>query len=242
MDKKDEEELKEWKEKNLNYVETYGIDIFNEKENSKKVTQTIEIINKIIKVILIIFAIGVVVFTFALLIYRWKIVYDKVHINPKKTIESMYHIKIKEISKDVNEYDNGKYIFALKDNTEIQFNAYVEWTSMVEDYTDNCQKYYFEHWQNENKLQIKTEETYTNNILKYEQYIEINNKEEIENAVKLMYDFVMYVGDKFLPHWSLYLKIDENRRIYPFDYYNIDLENSINKSKDEYEDYTKYDI
>ena len=42
MDKKDEQELKEWKKKNLNYIETYGIDIYkngNKKKKTEKLTR-----------------------------------------------------------------------------------------------------------------------------------------------------------------------------------------------------------
>ena len=37
MDKKDLEELEDWKRKQMNYVETYGIDIFKPKKHSKTV-------------------------------------------------------------------------------------------------------------------------------------------------------------------------------------------------------------
>ena len=240
MDKKDLEELKEWKEKNLNYIETYGVDIYKKGSQKKKTEKIINAINKIVKVILIIFCILIIFGTGALLIYRWNIIYDSLHINPKETLEGMYKINLVEVSKNIDSHQNGSYIFELKDNSEIRFNVIVEWASMNEDYADNCQKYYFEHWENTNKDLIQTSVTYYDEIiLKYEQYIQITGETEIEYAVKLMYDLVKFAGNKFSPDWELYLKIGENVRIYPFDYYNIDLEKSINKVQSDYENLTK---
>lgn len=240
MDKKDEQELKEWKEKNLNYIETYGVDIYKKGKQKKNTEKIINAINKFVKVILIIFCILIIIGTGALLVYRWNIIYDSIHIDPKETLEGMYKINITEVSKNIDSYQNGSYIFELADNPEIKFNAIVEWASMNEDYADNCQKYYFDHWQNSNKNLIQTNIKYFKDvILKYEQYIQITDEAEIENSVKLMYDLVKSAENKFSPDWELYLKIGENTRIYPFDYYNINLEKSINIAKSEYENLVK---
>ncbi len=240
MDKKDLEELKEWKEKNLNYIETYGVDIYKNGNKKKKTEKVINAINKIVKVILIIFCILIIIALGVLLVYRWNIIYDSVHINAKETLEGMYKIKLVEVSKNIDSHQNGSYIFELKDNSEIKFNVLVEWASMNEDYADNCQKYYFEHWENNNKNNIQTNIAYYEDIiLKYQQYIQIKDETEIEDAVKLLYDLAEFAGDKFSPDWELYLKVDENTRIYPFAYYNINLEKSINTAKSEYENLTK---
>ena len=240
MDKKDLEELNEWKEKNLNYIETYGVDIYKKDNKNRKAEKVIMAITKIVKAILIIFCIFIIIGTIAILVYRWNIIYDSVHINPKETLEGMYKIKLVEVSKNIDSHQNGSYIFELKDNPEIKFNVLVEWSEMNEDYADNCQKYYFEQWKNVNKNNIQTNIAYYENIiLKYEQYIQITDENEIEDAVKLMYDLVEFARDKFSPDWELYLKANENTRIYPFDYYNIDLEKSINMAKSEYENLTK---
>lgn len=240
MDKKDLEELNEWKEKNLNYIETYGVDIYKKDNKNRKAEKVIRAIIKIVKAILIIFCIFIIIGTIAILVYRWNIIYDSVHINPKETLEGMYKIKLVEVSKNIDSHQNGSYIFELKDNPEIKFNVLVEWSEMNEDYADNCQKYYFEQWKNANKNNIQTNIAYYENIiLKYEQFIQITDENEIEDAVKLMYDLVEFAGDRFSPDWELYLKANENNRIYPFDYYNIDLEKSINMAKSEYENLTK---
>ncbi len=92
MDKKDEEELKEWKEKNLNYVETYGVDIYDENKKGKETTRAIEKIYKIVKVALIILAILIALGTAALLIYRWVIVRGMVDGNIADPLSSVYNM------------------------------------------------------------------------------------------------------------------------------------------------------
>lgn len=255
MDKKDLEEIEKWKRNKMNYVETYGIDIFNKKGKSKKkkiVEKIINTIYKIVKGILILLCIAIVAITIFLIYFKWNEAYNKLHIDAIGTLEGMYKIKINVESKNLDENDNGLYICSLKDNSDIKFNIITLWGGMTEDYADRCQKYFFDNWKNSNKNLIKTVETYSeNNMLKYEQYIEItgNNEDkaeekindenvdmdaEIENAVRLMYDFVETAGDKFSPDWELYLKLDTGGRIYPFGYSNVNLENSLNMAKNEY--------
>ncbi len=94
MDKKDEEELREWKEKNLNYVETYGVDIYDENKKGKETTKKIEIANKIIKIILIIFAVLIIVGIAVLLVYRWKIVHDIVNGDIADPLTNVYNMDI----------------------------------------------------------------------------------------------------------------------------------------------------
>ena len=94
MDKKDEEELREWKEKNLNYVETYGVDIYDENKKGKETTKKIEIANKIIKIILIIFAVLIIVGIAVLLVYRWKIVHDIANGDIADPLTNVYNMDI----------------------------------------------------------------------------------------------------------------------------------------------------
>ena len=119
MDKKDEEELKEWKEKNLNYVENYGIDIYENGKKKKKAEKIIDFTNRVVKIIMIIFALIIIIFTAGLLVYRWKIIHDSLHINPKETIEAMYDQQITEVSKNINSNQNGSYIYEIKSKPEI---------------------------------------------------------------------------------------------------------------------------
>lgn len=239
MDKKDLEEIEDWKRNKMNYVETYGVDIFHEKKKSKPkrmAEKAISIIYKIVKIMLIITCIVIVLGTVFILYDRWTYIYNRIHVNPQDTIESMYDIKLEVISKNVDENDNGVYKFTVKDKPEIEFTAIVEWSSMTEDYSDNCQRYYFNNWENHEKSLIQTNEFYTEDgILKYEQYMEITSKEEIEDKVKLMYDLVELAGEDFAPDWGLYLKIDENKRIYPFAYYGVNLNQSIENANREYD-------
>ena len=94
MDKKDLEELKEWKEKNLNYIETYGVDIYKKDNKKKKTEKVINAFNKIVKVILIIFCILTIIALGALLVYRWKIVYDLVQSYPQGTFDEMFNVNL----------------------------------------------------------------------------------------------------------------------------------------------------
>ena len=94
MDKKDLEELKEWKEKNVNYIETYGVDIYKKDNKKSKIENIIKIINKIVKILLIVFCILIIIGTGALLVYRWKIVYDLVQSYPQGTFDEMFNVNL----------------------------------------------------------------------------------------------------------------------------------------------------
>lgn len=233
MDKKDEEEIKKWKSQRMNYVETYGIDIFNKKKKSKIILKLINIFSKITKAILTIIAILIVVFLAWLLVSKWAFIESTVHIKPAKAIKEMYNKKVIIVDKKLDENRNGMYILRVKENPDIQFIAMTEWTSMKNDYSDRCQKYYFEKWQSRYKRKIVTEETYENRILKYNQYIEISEYEQIEKAVKMIYPFMQFAGDFFFPDWEIGLKTP-NGNIYPFNRLNMSLEDAISSAKNDY--------
>lgn len=233
MDKKDEEEIKKWQSQNMNYIETYGVDIFKTKKQSKIATKLFNLFNKITKALLIIFAIFIVVFMGWLLISKWAYIESQVHIDPVKTIKQMYNQKIKVISKDLDENRNGKYILQTKESPEIEFMAITEWTTMKNDYSDRCQKYYFDRWKDENKNKIITEERYEDGLLKYNQYIEVSDYEQIEENIKIIYKFIQYASENFFPDWEVSLKTPKGN-IYPFDRLNMKLEDAINTAKKDY--------
>ena len=132
----------------------------------------------------------------------------------------MYNKHVKVISKNIDEYENGEYVFTIKENKEITFKAIVEWDKMKDDYTDRCQKYYFERWENEQKNKVKTEERYDLGLLKYAQYIEINSYEEIEEAINILYEFALSAGKMYFSDWDLHL-IYNKINIYTF--YSLEL-------------------
>ena len=55
-------------------------------------------------------------------------------------------VNVKTISKEVDEHENGKYILAPKNYPNIQFTAIKKWGNVQDDFADNYQKYFFNHW------------------------------------------------------------------------------------------------
>lgn len=230
MDKNNFDEMNDGQNINLNYERQY------ERQPKKIATERVmNNLNGLIKAILIIIALAIALGTIGILIYRWTIVYDSLHVNPKKTLENKYNIRLDEVADNTDSRGNGTFTYKLKDIPELQFNALVNWSSYSDDYADNSQKYYYENWENKDKDLIQTKSSYDDNgLLSYEQYIEIDDEDSIEEAVELMYDFIKSAGDKYTKEWDLYLQVNENNRIYPFDSDDIDVEQSIDKAKEEY--------
>ena len=237
MDKKDLEELENWKKQKMNYVETYGVDIFNEKKK-KKSTKVLEklfnFLYKIAKAILIILIFVIIIVTITGLVLYYQYIDSKLHVDPVETVSNMYNKHVEIIEKNVDEDRNGDYILTTKENSNIRFNAHVEWRSLAEDYADRCHKYYYEKWENKNKGMLKTiEEIGKNNILKYEQYIEIENHEQLENAVNLIYDLKVSAGENFAPDWNIYI-IAENQKMYLFNSANYSREETLKRMQEMY--------
>ena len=168
-----------------------------------------------------------------LLISKWAYIESQVHVDPVKTIKQMYNQKIKVVSTELDENRNGKYILQTKESPEIEFIAITEWTTMKNDYSDRCQKYYFQRWQNKSKEKILTEETYEDGLLKYNQYIEVSEYEQIEENIKIIYQFIQFANEKFFPDWEVSLKTPKGN-IYPFNRLNMTLEDAINTAKRDY--------
>ena len=173
MDKKDLEELENWKKQKMNYVETYGVDIFNEKEKKRGrriLEKLFKLLYGIAKAILIILIFVIIIGTFAVLFMKYQEIENKLHVDPVETISLMYNKNVKVVSRDIDEDKNGTYILTTKENEEIRFYAVVNWNSLTQDYSDRCQKYYYEKWQNDNKNLIEISEYINDNkILEYEQ-------------------------------------------------------------------------
>lgn len=238
MDKKDLEEIENWKKQRMNHVETYGVDIFREnKEEKSKVSKMLDkifnLLYRIAKILLIILIFVIIIGTFVLLIWYYSTIYNKMHVDPVSTLSGMYGKNVEIVSSNIDRNKNGKYILTTKENPEIQFTAIVNWESMREDYSDRCQKYYYERWTNPNKYKLITEERYDENgdILVFIQYIEIKEKDEIEEKINLIDSFVNFAGDMFEPDWELYWVIN-GKRIYPFDIRNLSKEQAINKMEE----------
>lgn len=235
MDKKDLEELEDWKRKKIQYVETYGIDIFNPKNPNKKSEKIFKILDKVTKSILIGIIILIIIVLFGGLIVTYVSLNAKVHINPKDTISKMYGKHVKIITKDLDQNRNGSYFLTIKENKEIQFRAITEWQSMKNDYSDRCEKYYFEKWENEYKNNVKTTENYNEGLLEYSVFLEIAEEETIPAATFILYDFIKSADKIYYPDWDVYIKIGEYR-LYPFTNSEMTIEQAIESAHKKYEE------
>ena len=242
--KEDWEELEKWQERRKEeQMEKFRVD-FSEiaKKREYKGVNTIvkgmKIAGKTIKIgeiITIIIVIASVLLIFDLIISN---INAKTNVKPEKTIENMYNTKIDLIYKDIDEKENGKYVFQVSDNNEIQFTAIRKFGSLSEDYSDNCHKYYFERWESKEKENFIIIENKTEDILDYDTYIEIDSYEELEKAMDIINNFVNYCGNNFSANWRIYLK-KGNYIIYPYQQSGISKEDAINNAKELYNKYLK---
>ena len=150
----------------------------------------------------------------------------------------MYNTKIDLIYKDIDEKENGKYVFQVSDNNEIQFTAIRKFGSLSEDYSDNCHKYYFERWESKEKENFIIIENKTEDILDYDTYMKIDSYEELEKAMDIINNFVDYCGNNFSANWRIYLKKGDYT-IYPYQQSGISKEDAINNAKELYNKYLK---
>lgn len=219
--KEDWEELERWQENaKQKQKERFKLD-FSEIDKNKEhkrintIVNVLKITGKTIKageIAIVIIVIAIVLFIFNLIISNLN---SKINVDPEKTIESMYHTKVDLVSKDVDDKENGKYIFKVSDNDEIQFTAIRKYGSLSEDYTDNCHKYYFNKWENEAKSIFVVNENKIGDILEYDTYIEINTAEDLDKSMSIINDFVNYCGSNFSASWRVYLKKGDYT-IYPY--------------------------
>ena len=145
---------------------------------------------------------------------KYQEIENKLHVDPVETISLMYNKNVKVVSRDIDEDKNGTYILTTKENEEIRFYAVVNWNSLTQDYSDRCQKYYYEKWQNDNKNLINVSEYINDNkILEYEQYIKIDKYEQIEEAVSLLCEFKEFAGKDFFPDWNIYLIVNNQELV-----------------------------
>lgn len=125
---------------------------------------------------------------------------------------------------------DGIYRLQVKNNREIQFTAIKAGNSLKEDFLDRTHQYYFNKWNSTSKEKFKIKESINNEILEYDTYIEINNYEEIKEAVNIIFEFKEFCNEKYLSLWHIYL-IQENKRIYPLQSNEITREQAINYVK-----------
>ena len=237
--KKDWEELEKWNESRIEMQkEKYGIKYsnFNTNEERKKVDKVVKYLNvtgktlKIFAIIIFIIAIFLVLLNVYVNFSNFK---ERTNVSVIETIENMYNVKIKVISKNVDEKENGTYKFELEENNEIKFTAIKNFGNLTEDFLDNYHKYLFNKWSSPNKKYFIVEENTIDEILDYDTHLIINNYDEIEKNVNIINEFVDFCGVKFYPSWQIYLK-KENSRIYPYDHSGMSQEDALQNAKELY--------
>lgn len=243
--KEDWEELEKWsKKQEEKNVRSFGIDI--SKVNIQKETKKMHIFSmftdsayKFVKYAFLTIAI------FVCCLGLW-FAYTQINDfdrsldigDVEENLKQMYNIKIRELSKETDEKGNGKYLFTLKDNEDIIFTAFKNGGDLLNDYNDNCHKYYFKKWDNEYKNSFVTEEKITEGLLSYSTYIEIQNYDEIENAVKKINRFIEYSQRDFRVTWKIYLKRDD-LILYPYSILETTEQEVIDNAKMRYLNYIK---
>lgn len=239
-EKDDWKELEEWEQnRRANEKDKYGINIQDIKP------QKIKWIDKIVKVLrsigIVYVIIATIIFILALiavglyLYAKFSSIKSQLDIDLIGTIESMYNIKTDIVSQDTDDRGNGKYTIKLKDSDiNLTFNAIKDHGNFNEDYVDNCQKYYFDKWQSKTKENFKVGERVDGSFLSYENFIEINNYDELISAVNSINEFYEYSKNNLFAGWDVYIKYN-NSRIYPYTSSSNDEEDAMNNAKQQFE-------
>jgi len=237
----DWKELEKWaKEKKEAEVEKVGFDInqINGSSNNKAI-KGINILTKGMSITYrIIITAMIVFFILALLyVYFWaKPSFERLDVDIEGAISGMHQIELITVSKNTDKKGNGTYIFSVKGHEDIQFNATKRYGEMKENYDSVCLKYCFDRWNSDQKNRFVLVERIENEMNFYDLYIEIKDENEIEYAVKSMYDFILSTSGMFSPSWSFYIKCGESR-IYPFYKTNMGLEDAIEEAKIRYKNF-----
>lgn len=143
---------------------------------------------------------------------------NRYNANLIETIESSYNIKVKIVSQNFDEYENGECTLKLKKFPKIEFKASKKWGNLKDDYDSRLHKYLFENWNNNEKDKFTVIENITEDgFLQYETYIEINTLEECEEATNTLIKFLEY-ADNWNKQYKKVINIPwqkEGQFIYP---------------------------
>lgn len=203
---------------------------FRKNKKIDKITKGMDISLKVIR------GIFFTIIAFAFLVY---VLYTmSLKVSPTGQIEDLYKVKVKIVSKNVDKNGSGTYTLELKNNKDINFTVVKHGQSLIDDFSDNCQKYYFNTWDSHKKELFTVKESYSDELLSYETYIEINNEEELKTGVDAINDLVEFCGNEnFYPTWNMYLSY-EGHRIYPYEQSNVSKEEALNKSLGKFHSFT----
>ncbi len=186
---KDVEAKKIEEYRGLNYAE----------ELQKKITKTInktvkKFSKKILRPILIIAIIIIMFFIITIALAYFDGIISSHNINVKESIEKSQHIKIKQISADVNRKEySGEYYFQIKKYPQITFKAIKHFGQEKNDLKEQLTKYLFKSWENPKKNEFKVIENQKDDgLLEFKVYIEIDSYEELLEKTKLILEFLNY--------------------------------------------------
>lgn len=133
----------------------------------------------------------------------------------------------------MDEQENGKYMLAPKNYPVFQFTAIKKWGNVQDDFIDNYQKYFFNHWESDKKQYFSfTEEIDEQGLLHYQSYIVVNENRTIEEATEDLISFLEYEekcnkenkiiekwqqkeGEFVVPQSCIFIQVNEHR-IYPY--------------------------
>lgn len=249
----DWKELEQWEEnRQIENKEKFGFD-FNKIDMKKKEKH----MNIFAKVLNTIGKTGIVAFSLISLLLAFSVfMIINVNFSNIKTranidvefVLDKHHIKAKMIEKEIDKHENGKYIFELKNNKEVKFTAIKKWGALSEDFEANYQKYIFDSWDDEIKTNFKIKESIDENgLLNYENFIAIENEDELSKATEYLIAFLEYSEKwnkenkiveiqwqkegQFIVPIDVYIEIQE-RIIYPYNamYQTVDeIKNEVQR-------------
>lgn len=238
MENKDDwKELEQWAEnKEIESKEKFGLDInkINMQKKEKNMNTFVKVLNTMGKASKVFLALIVLLLVFIIFIFI-DVNFSNMKNQVNGDVESVlkrYNIKAQIVTKEIDEHENGKYIFALKNNAGIKFTAIKKWGAVSEDFEDNYQKYIFDNWNSDikNKFTIK-ESINEKGLLNYENIIAIKGEDELSEATECLIKFLEYSEKwnkeneivknqwqkegQFIVPIKVYIKI-QNKTIYPY--------------------------
>lgn len=230
MDKKNDwEELEQWnelrEEERKNRFGEYP-EGFQKNKKIDRLAKSMDITIKVIR------GIFFAIIALALLAYILYMVDQKVDV--EGTIENLYKVKTEIVDKNLDKNGSGTYKLETKGKDNIRFTVIKQGTMLKDDFSDNCQKYYFDLWDSPKKELFTVNETYDGEILNYETYIEVNNEDEIEKGVEALSDLTEFCGNQdFYQTWNIYLSV-KGKRIYPYIQSGLSREEIVNKTLEKF--------
>ena len=230
MDKKNDwEELEQWnelrEEERKNRFGEYP-EGFQKNKKIDRLAKSMDITIKVIR------GIFFAIIALALLAYILYMVDQKVDV--EGTIENLYKVKTEIVDKNLDKNGSGTYKLETKGKDNIRFTVIKQGTMLKDDFSDNCQKYYFDLWNSPKKELFTVNENYDGEILNYETYIEVNNEDEIEKGVEALSDLTEFCGNQdFYQTWNIYLCV-KGKRIYPYMQSGLSREEIVNKTLEKF--------